>query len=122
MPLPYSLALLRLSDAYSSGALTPARIVTDVLAQIDASDANPIWLDVMPREVLLARAREVEQRRARGESLPLYGVPFAVKDNIDVAGRPTTAACPEFSYVAGSTAHAVERLEAAGAIVIGKTN
>ena len=54
--------------------------------------------------------------------LPLYGIPFAVKDNIDVAGWPTTAGCPEFAYIASSDATVVQRLRQAGAIVIGKTN
>jgi allophanate hydrolase len=58
----------------------------------------------------------------RAAALPLYGVPFAVKDNIDVAGLPTTAGCPQFAYVPERHAHAVERLVQAGAIVIGKTN
>ncbi|MFD4841273.1 allophanate hydrolase [Achromobacter sp. NPDC058515] len=54
--------------------------------------------------------------------LPLYGVPFAIKDNIDAAGWPTTAACPEFAYTPGEDATVVQRLRAAGAILIGKTN
>jgi allophanate hydrolase len=71
----------------------------------------------------MARARFLEERSpAERAAMPLYGVPFAVKDNIDVAGVPTTAACPEFAYVPDRSATAVERLEAAGAIVIGKTN
>src|SRR6185503_20388837 len=56
------------------------------------------------------------------ESLPLYGIPFAVKDNIDCAGLPTTAACPAFAYTPSLNAHVVERLLAAGAILMGKTN
>jgi allophanate hydrolase len=56
------------------------------------------------------------------KALPLYGVPFAVKDNIDVAGLPTTAACAEFSYLAQQDAFVVRRLLDAGAILIGKTN
>ncbi|WP_289367835.1 allophanate hydrolase [Pantoea stewartii] len=56
------------------------------------------------------------------DALPLFGVPFAVKDNIDVAGWPTTAACPAFSYTAEEDAFVVARLKAAGAVVIGKTN
>ena len=60
---------------------------------------------------------------AAGEtSLPLYGIPVAVKDNIDVKGLPTTAACPAFAYRPGQDATAVARLRAAGALVIGKTN
>ncbi|HEX2827032.1 MAG TPA: allophanate hydrolase [Burkholderiales bacterium] len=123
MPLPYSLDLTRLQSAYATGALTPTRVVEDVLADVDATRAsNPVWIDVAPREVLLAHAGEIEARRARGEPLPLYGVPFAAKDNIDVAGRPTTAACPAFAYAARASAHSVQRLEAAGALCIGKTN
>lgn len=67
-------------------------------------------------EILLPRYRE------NPDTLPLFGIPFAVKDNIDVAGWPTTAACPAFEYIAEQDATAVARLKAAGAIVIGKTN
>ncbi len=66
------------------------------------------------------RARDLERAGPQGK--PLFGVPFAVKDNIDVAGRPTTAACPAFAYTAEATAPAVQRLLDAGAILIGKTN
>ena len=65
---------------------------------------------------------ELEARRAAGEPLPLYGVPFGVKDNIDVAGMPTTAACPTFSHVPSRSARSVELLVQAGAICLGKTN
>src|SRR5687767_2947442 len=106
MPLPYSLDLVRLSAAYASGALTPSQVVRDVRTQVQATQGNPVWLDVVSSDALAARASEVEHRRAQGEHLPLYGVPFAVKDNIDVAGLPTTAACPEFAYVATASAHA----------------
>jgi allophanate hydrolase len=67
-------------------------------------------------------ADDVERRRAAGERLPLYGLPFAVKDNIDVAGLPTTAACPEYAYTPERSAEVVRRLLAAGAVLIGKTN
>ena len=123
MPLPYSLDLARLSAAYDSRRLTPSAVVGDVLAEIERSrEINPIWICVFPREDLLERAAELERRREGGERLPLYGVPFAVKDNINVAGYPTTAACPQFAYVPEASAHVVERLERAGAICIGKTN
>jgi allophanate hydrolase len=123
MPPPYSLDLERLSAAYKAHHLTPTTVVHDVLDAIDASQhTNPAWLHVVPREALAWHAAELEQRRARGEHLPLFGVPFAVKDNIDVSGQPTTAACPAFRYVASQTAHAVQRLEQAGAVCIGKTN
>ena len=71
---------------------------------------------------MLARAQELETRRAGAGELPLYGVPFAVKDNIDVAGAPTTAACPEYVYMPEKSAPCVELLLDAGAIFIGKTD
>jgi len=80
------------------------------------------WISRLSIEELLERARHIDQRVAAGESLPLAGVPFAVKDNIDVAGLETTAACPSFAYRPSSSAHVIERLLAAGAMVIGKTN
>lgn len=78
------------------------------------------WITLATPEQLHAQWKALPQQGA--ESLPLFGIPFAVKDNIDVAGWPTTAACPAFSYVAEQDATAVARLKAAGAIVIGKTN
>src|SRR5205814_2265898 len=72
------------------------------------------------RDELLAHARRVEARGAAAQ--PLYGVPFAIKDNIDLAGAPTTAACREFAYTPNASAFVVQRLLEAGAIPIGKTN
>jgi allophanate hydrolase len=78
-----------------------------------------VWITRVPRDELLRAAERLDDAEP---SLPLYGIPFAVKDNIDVAGMPTTAACPEFAYVPERSATVVERLEAAGAVLIGKTN
>jgi allophanate hydrolase len=66
--------------------------------------------------------QEIRRLRDQSPALPLYGVPFAVKDNIDAAGWPTTAGCPGFTYHPAKSAQAVARLEAAGAILVGKTN
>lgn len=71
---------------------------------------------------MLADAASVEARIAAGEYLPLAGRLVAVKDNVDVAGLPTTAACPEFAYSPDETASAVARLIEHGAVVLGKTN
>ncbi len=79
-----------------------------------------MWISLVPRERALKRAEDLLASDRR--SLPLYGVPFAVKDNIDVAGMETTAACPAFAYTATQTATVVRKLEDAGAILIGKTN
>lgn len=122
MAVAYSLDLARLAAAYAEGALTPSAVVRDIHAAIASSNDNPIWIHLIPQETVAACARALEARIAAGAELPLYGIPFAVKDNIDVAGHPTTAACPAFSYVPGATAHAVRRLEEAGALLIGKTN
>ncbi|HMK84728.1 MAG TPA: amidase family protein, partial [Steroidobacteraceae bacterium] len=81
-----------------------------------------VWISRVPDEELCARARGIDERLASGAALPLAGVPVAVKDNIDVAGLETTAGCPAFSYRAATSAPVVERLESAGALIVGKTN
>ncbi len=120
--LHYSLDLTFLSAAYAGGTLTPGALVRDIYAAMPALAGNPVWIHLLPQEAAAQQARELEGRRAAGASLPLYGIPFAVKDNIDVAGCPTTAACPAFAYTPHETAYAVQRLLDAGALLIGKTN
>lgn len=78
------------------------------------------WISVVRQEEAMARAQQLEAEGPRDR--PLWGLPFAVKDNIDVAGMTTTAACPAFAYVAAETAPAVQRLLDAGAVLVGKTN
>jgi allophanate hydrolase len=80
------------------------------------------WIARVPDAQVLEQARRVDARRAAGELLPLAGVPFAVKDNIDVAAMPTTAACPAFAYAPAQSATVVQRLQDAGALLLGKTN
>ncbi len=104
---------------YASGELTPSRMVEQICAHI-ADDPHRAWIHKLSPEQLLVYAQAVEQKGM--QSQPLYGIPFAIKDNIDLAGVPTTAACPEFSYVPGKSAAVVQRLIEAGAIPIGKTN
>ena len=110
-----SLDIAALTAAYASGSLTPEGVIRQVYERIRARGERPVWITVFDEETVLAKA----QTAPRG---PLYGIPFAVKDNIDVAGQPTTCACPEFAYTAERSARVVERLEAAGAILVGKTN
>lgn len=109
-----------LHKAYASGRLAPEAVVKEIYDRIDAEGANPVWISVVPREHAIHRAKELESLDRT--KLPLYGIPFAVKDNIDVAGLPTTAACPDYAYLPQQSATVVSRLEAAGAILVGKTN
>jgi allophanate hydrolase len=123
MPLPYSLALHQLSTAYAAAQLTPAQVMRDVCAVIDARGDDHVWIHRLSSSEVLAQVEAAEQLRAKGSpALPLFGIPFAIKDNMDAAGYPTTAGCPAFRYIARSTAHVVQRLIDAGAILIGKTN
>ncbi len=109
-----SLDLARLRAAYADGSATPEGVMAALLPRLDADPA--VWIGRVPDADLLASAR------AADPSLPLGGVPFAVKDNIDVAGLPTTAGCPAFAYTPERHATVVQRLVDAGAIVVGKTN
>jgi allophanate hydrolase len=103
-------------QAHRSGT-SPEETIARTYARIRAHNDPAIFITL--RDEADARG---EARALTDTSLPLYGVPFAVKDNIDVAGLPTTAACPAFAYTAKSDATCVKRLRAAGAIPVGKTN
>ncbi|MFD9551520.1 allophanate hydrolase [Nocardia salmonicida] len=103
-------------------SVTPTARVAAAYARIAEVDRPEVWITLRSQDVLTAEAVELERRVAAGEKLPLAGLLLAVKDNVDVAGLPTTAACPEFAYAATETAAAVQRLVAAGALVLGKTN
>jgi allophanate hydrolase len=119
--IPIILDLASLKAAYAAG-LTPLAVVDEVIARRKASDDPAIFITETPDDDLRAAARELVARAPEPNSLPLWGVPFAVKDNIDVAGLPTTAACPAFAYDPMTDSTVVARLKAAGALVIGKTN
>jgi len=88
--------------------------------RIEAYADPAVWITLRSRAEVLAEARAQDDQG--GALLPLQGVPFAVKDNIDVAGLPTSAACPEFTYLPAEDSPSVARLRAAGAIVMGKAN
>lgn len=100
--------------------MTPVDTITRSYARIRAYNDPALFIGLRPEEDALAEARALQASSPQGR--PLYGVPVAIKDNIDVAGLPTTAACPAFSYRPAKDATAVQRLRDAGAIVIGKTN
>ncbi len=113
-----SLDFISLRNAYASG-LSPEHVIADVYARIEAACDPGIFISLLPMDQALAMAKALG---AYDAARPLFGMPFAIKDNIDLAGLPTTAACPAFAYKPQKSAFVVDRLIAAGAIPIGKTN
>ena len=107
--------------AHRAGTLTPALTVARTYQRIREHNDPAVFIDLRDENDAIAEAERLAAR-ADAASLPLYGIPVAVKDNIDALGFPTTAACPAFSYTPTHDSTAVERLRAAGAIIIGKTN
>jgi allophanate hydrolase len=114
------LTITALREGYRSGRYRPTQVVERVLERIERADDEAIWIARLSREAVLEYAHALEA--SAPDDLPLYGVPFAIKDNIDLAGVPTTAGCPAFSYTPAESAPVVRRLIEAGAIPIGKTN
>lgn len=108
-----------LQQAYKAGK-TVQEVIDDIYAQIAAVNDPGIFITLLDKETVLENAKVLGTFDL--QSKPLWGIPFAVKDNIDVAGIPTTAACPAFSYTPKTNAFAVQRLIEAGALAIGKTN
>lgn len=104
--------------AYSTHKENPKELLTSLVAALDKND--PAWTHIVSQAELSDQLAYLEGKSSA--ELPLYGIPFAVKDNIDVAGLPTSAACPSYAYEARHSAATVARLTEAGAIVIGKTN
>jgi allophanate hydrolase len=105
--------------AHRAGTLAPEQTIARSYARLRAYNDPAMFITLRAEADALVEARRLTRDAA---SLPLCGVPVAIKDNIDVAGLPTTAACPAFTYTAQRDATCVARLRAAGAIVIGKTN
>jgi len=106
--------------AHRAGTVTPAQTVARTYQRIRDHNDPAIFISLRDETDAIAEGEKLAGKDAA--SLPLYGVPVAVKDNIDALGFPTTAACPAFSYTPTHDSTAVERLRAAGAIIIGKTN
>jgi allophanate hydrolase len=130
-PITGSLDFAALHHHFATGLSLPA-LMKAVQTRCERHPDPAVWISLRPWEEIFARAETLEKFRKASSSggldpellarYPLFGLPFAVKDNIDVAGLQTTAACPAFAYQPPGNASVVERLEAAGAIVIGKTN
>ncbi|EIT69495.1 allophanate hydrolase [Hydrocarboniphaga effusa] len=114
-----SLAFLR--SAYRQGSLTPRRLLHELLARARTLNGHyHLYIHLLDEAALEPYLAALEARDPA--SLPLYGVPFAIKDNIDLAGAPTTAACPTYAYAPERSASVVQRLIELGAVPTGKTN
>src|SRR6185503_14806972 len=98
--------------------LDVGQVIEEVLKRIAAAGDDRVWITRTPDEHLRAAAVRLDARRGEINRLPLYGVPFAVKDNIDVANLPTTAACPGFSYQPQASAETVRRLPGRRALAL----
>lgn len=111
-----SLAIADLRELYARGDATPADVIGQIFDRIGEQPDRSVWIHLCERSAVLEQAHALEIGGA------LYGIPFAIKDNIDVAGVPTTAGCPAYAYVPEETATVVRKLTEAGAVLIGKTN
>jgi allophanate hydrolase len=114
--LPFTRAAL--TQAYATGT-SPLAVIDEIFARLDAVNDPGIFIHLCDRDSLRAQAKALG---AYDPSLPLWGIPFAAKDNIDVAGIETTAACPAYAYTPEADAFVIAKLRAAGALMIGKTN
>ncbi|MDZ4872204.1 MAG: Allophanate hydrolase [Chroococcidiopsis cubana SAG 39.79] len=123
MNLLDTLDIASLISGYHTHRFSPSEVIEIIFQRIATRGTDGIWTYVQPKQTVLARVSELEQLPVNVRTrLPLWGIPFSVKDCIDVAGLPTTCACPGFTYIADYTNPVVTTLINAGAILIGKTN
>src|ERR1700722_17552275 len=115
-----SLLISDLRNGYLANRFTPAEIMGQLMDRADLAEQRHIWIARLSRDQVMGYVRALQARAI--DNLPLYGIPFVIKDNIDLAGVPTTAACPRFAYTPTPSATVVQRLLDAGAIPLGKTN
>jgi len=114
------LTIDNLHKLYRQGGETPATVMAGIRERCLAAAGDNIWIHLLSEEELAPYLQRLEGQDI--QSLPLFGIPFAIKDNIDLAGVPTTAACPEYAYVPERSAFVVQKLIDAGAIPVGKAN
>ncbi len=117
---PRLLSINWLRERYCKRELTPREVVTEIIARVTEDKAKHAWITAPSFPLVEPYLTKLEG--SKPTELPLWGIPFAIKDNIDLAGVKTTAGCPEYAYLPEKSATVVERLIAAGAIPIGKTN
>src|SRR5260370_10269043 len=115
-----SLLISDLRNGYRANRFTPAEIMGQLMDRADLAEQRHIWIARLSRDQVMGYVRALQARAI--DDLPLYGIPFVIKDNIRLAGVPTTAACPRFAYTPTRSATVVQRLLDAGAIPLGKTN
>ena len=115
-----SLLISELRAGYLAQRFTPLEVLEEALATIAAAPNRNVWITLLDRERVLPYAKALMTKDPR--TLPLYGIPFAIKDNIDLDNVPTTAGCPDYAYLPKTSAPVVSKLIDAGAIPIGKTN
>ncbi|MBI5108365.1 MAG: allophanate hydrolase [Rhodocyclales bacterium] len=125
-PLPESLTVASLRESYRRNEISPVQVAQQLLDRIKADCPTEVFITLVDAERLLARARQLAEQLQCDPAVldrqALFGIPYAIKDNIDVAGMPTTCACPAFAYTPEHSAEVVERIEAAGGLLVGKTN
>lgn len=116
-----NMTITGLLDHYTNGDFTPAQLIHSLRqANLALNQSNPVWIHLLSEAELAPYLAALEGKNP--QQLPLYGIPFAIKDNIDLAGIPTTAACPAFTYTPQQHAFVVQQLLAAGALPLGKSN
>ena len=118
--MDYSISFL--NGEYRAGRLSPSQLLEQILVRLTDDDQTSVWISTVDKVKAREYAAWLDTQIHLIDSLPLYGIPFSVKDNIDVEGEPTTAACPEYAYTATSSAAVVQLAIDAGALYIGKTN
>jgi len=109
-----------LIESYKNNSLTPLKVIEDILQRREEFNDQKIWIRPLTLTEIQPYLDNIKDKNI--DDMPLYGIPFAIKDNIDLAGIPTTAACPAFEKTPEKSAFVVQQLINAGAIPIGKTN
>ena len=120
LKIPQRLNIFWLRDKYREGILNPEDVILEIIRRVEQDKGMNIWITPPSMTALkpyLERLKDLDKT-----SYPLWGIPFAIKDNIDLAGIETTAGCPQYSYMPKGSAPVVTRLIEAGAIPVGKTN
>ena len=113
-----SLSFETLKQCYKNSVFTVVDVVNEIFRRMNSRGEDGVWTFVLKQSEVLQRAKDLMDMDA--SSLPLYGIPFCVKDNIHIEGYPTTASCPSIAFIPETTALVVKRLLDAGAILVGK--